>query len=202
MGKNYKRRNIFIKKDFQGKLILGYFLFVTGGCLFFIVLLAFFSADTLTVSYTNNDLQLGQTPIMLMKSVLAAHWVFIVVGTMFLVVAAMLITHRIAGPLFRIEKALDNMVAGNLNDIISLREKDEGKDLAKKINLFNLELSGAIRDVKNHSEAIADLIKQTQVKSSQLPAELKEEFDSLCWGIEEKNKKIQTMCSTYSLRDE
>ena len=202
MGKNYKRRNIFIKKDFQGKLILGYFLFVTGGCLFFIVLLAFFSADTLTVSYANNDLQLGQTPVMLMKSVLAAHWVFIVVGTMFLVVAAMLITHRIAGPLFRIEKALDNMVAGNLNDIISLREKDEGKDLAKKINLFNLELSGAIRDVKNHSEAIADLIKQTQVKSSQLPAELKEEFDSLCWGIEEKNKKIQTMCSTYSLRDE
>jgi methyl-accepting chemotaxis protein len=202
MGKNYKRRNIFIKKDFQGKLILGYFLFVTGGCLFFIVLLAFFSADTLTVSYTNNDLQLGQTPIMLMKSVLAAHWVFIVVGTMFLVVAAMLITHRIAGPLFRIEKALDNMVSGNLNDVIFLREKDEGKDLAQKLNQFNLELSMSIRDVRNHSEAIANLIKQTQVKSSQLPAELKEEFDSLCWGIEEKNKKIQTMCSAYSLRDE
>ncbi len=202
MGKHYKRRNIFIKKDLQGKLILGYFLFVTGGCLFFIVLLAFFSADTLTVSYTNNDLQLGQTPIMLMKNVLAAHWVFIVVGTMFLVVAAMLITHRIAGPLFRIEKALDNMVAGNLNDVISLREKDEGKDLAQKINQFNLELSGSIRDVRNHSEAIADLIKQTQVKSSQLPAEIKEEFDSLFWGIEEKNKKIQTMCSAYSLRDE
>jgi len=202
MGKHYKRRNIFIKKDLQGKLILGYFLFVTGGCLFFIVLLAFFSADTLTVSYTNNDLQLGQTPMMLMKNVLAAHWVFIVVGTMFLVVAAMLITHRIAGPLFRIEKALDNMVAGNLNDVIYLREKDEGKDLAQKINHFNLELSGSIRDVKNHSEAIADLIKQTQIKSNQLPAEIKEEFDSLCWGIEEKNKKIQTMCSAYSLRDE
>ena len=69
MDKGYKRRNFFIKRDFQGRLILGYFLFVTGGCLFFIVLLGLFSADSLTIAYNNHDIQFGQTPFMLMKSV-------------------------------------------------------------------------------------------------------------------------------------
>lgn len=72
MVKQHKRRNFFIKKDFQGKLILGYFLFVTGGCLFFMILLGAFSADTLTISYNNNELQLGQTPVILLKEILAA----------------------------------------------------------------------------------------------------------------------------------
>jgi methyl-accepting chemotaxis protein len=202
MGKHYKRRNIFIKKDFQGKLILGYFLFVTGGCLFFIVLLALFSADTLTLSYTNNDLQLGQTPMMLMKSVFAANWVFIVVGTTVLVFAAMLITHRIAGPLFRFERTLDHMLANKLNDTLFLRKKDEGKEIAKKINQFNLELSQSVQTMRSNSEAVADLIKQTQLKAQHLPADFREEIGGLLWGIEEKNKKIQSECSTYILKDD
>lgn len=67
MAKLFKRRNFFINKNFQGKLIFAAFLLVSGGCLFFIFLFALFSADTLTLSYSNHDLQLGQTPVMLLK---------------------------------------------------------------------------------------------------------------------------------------
>jgi len=117
-------------------LILSYFLFVTGGCLFFIVLLGAFSADTLTISYSNHDLQFGQTPVILLKKILAAHWVFIASGAIFTIIGAMLITHRIAGPIFRFEKTLDKMLHKDLSDNIALRTKDEGKELAKKINDF------------------------------------------------------------------
>ncbi len=202
MAKDYKRRNIFIKKNFQGKLILGYFLFVSGGCIFFIVLLSYFSADSLTISYANNNLQLGQTPIMLMKNIIAAHWIFIVVGTIFLVFVVMFITHRIAGPLFRFEKSLDNMLANNLDNKISLRQKDEGKELAVKINQFNHELSKSIRAIHSSSRAITDLIEHAAEKSSEIPGDLQKELQSLYWGIEDNNRKIQDICSSYSLRDE
>lgn len=200
--KKYKRRNFFIKKDFQGKLILGYFLFVAGGCLFFIFLLAVFSADTLSVSYNNYDLQLEQTTSLLAKNILTSHWVFIIFGTAILVLAAMLVTHRIAGPMYRFEKTLDNMLKRKLDKTICLRSKDEGKELATKINSFNADLSQTIKKLKNHSDALDGLLKQAQIKSRDLSPRQKEEINSLYWSMEEKNKRIRAICSSYALKDE
>lgn len=202
MAKNYKRRNFFIKKNFQGKLILGYFLFITGGCLFFIILLGAFSADTLTISYSNHDFQFGQTPVILLKKILAAHWIFIASGAIFTIIAAMLITHRIAGPLFRFERALDSMLRRDLTDTVTLRAKDEGKELAKKINSFNRDLSTTLKTLQAHSNAVATLLEQTHAKVSDVPGEDLGELKGLLWSVEENNKKIRGICTTYILRDE
>lgn len=201
MVKKHKRRNFFIKKDFQGKLILGYFLFVTGGCLFFMILLGAFSADTLTISYNNNDLELGQTPVVLLKEILAAHWIFIISGSVFIIIAAMLITHRIAGPMFRFEKSLDGMLKNNLSDTIYLRNKDEGKELAKKINDFNQNLSLTLKNLNAHSDAISALLDQANANISNISAEEMEELKGIFWSVEENNKKIRAICNSYTLKD-
>ena len=200
MDKGYKRRNFFIKRDFQGRLILGYFLFVSGGCLFFIVLLGLFSADSMTISYNNHDIQFGQTPFMLIQSVLAAHWIFIVLGGAFLVLAAMLITHRIAGPIFRFEKALDSMNSGNLCDTIYLRGKDEGKELAEKINTFNLQLSQSLKAIRSNATAITTLLNEAERGVTQQIDE--ESLKSILWAIQEHNQKTVVVCNTYTLKNE
>jgi len=202
MAKNYKRKNFFIKKNFQGKLILGYFLFILGGGLFFIILLGAFSADTLTISYSNHNLRFGQTPIILLNKVLAAHWIFIAAGAIFTVIAAMLITHRIAGPIFRFERTLDNMLNKDLSDNIALRTKDEGKELAKKINSFNRDLSTTVKNLQGHSEAITMLLEQASTTSSDTSKEKLDELKSILWSVEENNKKIRSICTAYTLRDE
>lgn len=201
MAPHYKRRNFFIKKDFQGKLILGYFLFVAGGCLLFIFLFSLISADTLTITYNNSDLQFGQTPIILFKKILTAHWIFLVVGSIVLVITAMFLTHRIAGPLFRFERALDNMLKRRLDDTIFLRSKDEGKELANKINTFNKDLSLSLKNLQAHSEAISELLEQARSKTGNLPPELQDDLHSLYWSLDEKNKKIKAIYSSYTLND-
>jgi len=200
MEKAYKRRNIFIKKDFQGKLILGYFLFVMGGCLLFIILLGIISADTLTISYSNHDLQMGQTPIMLLKNVIAANWIFLIIGGSLLILAAMMITHRIAGPLFRFEKALDNMIAGNLNDIIHLREHDEGKDLAEKINIFNHGLSQALHTISTESGVVTDLL--AKARSHNFQDEKEPGLAVIHDKIAESTEKIHRAAAAFTRRDE
>ncbi|KAB2890010.1 MAG: methyl-accepting chemotaxis protein [Desulfobulbaceae bacterium] len=200
MNKPYKRRNYFIKKDFQGKLILGYFLFVMGGCLLFIIMLGIISADTLTISYTDHDLQLGQTPMMLIKNVIAANWVLIVIGGTFLVLAAMLITHRIAGPLYRFEMALDNMVAGRLNDFIHLRENDNGKELAEKINTFNKKLSATIDTIDTNAALLASLL--IQARTSGNPGSEDPELGEVYRRMEETTAHIRQACSAFTLGDE
>jgi methyl-accepting chemotaxis protein len=201
MSKNgYKRRNYFVKKNFQGKLILGYFLFMVGGCLLFTAVLAAFSADTLTIVYQNHDLQMGQTPLMLMKKVLMAHWIFVIVGGGLLVIAATFITHRMAGPQFRFEKALDNMINGRLDDIIYLRKKDEGKDLAAKLNLFNKVLSAKIGIIDKKAKIVDDLLTQYLAFD---PQKIKpEDLDSICQSINRHNGEIRKITKTFTLLDE
>jgi methyl-accepting chemotaxis protein len=48
--------------------------------------------------------------------------------------AALELSHRIAGPIFRLEKELDARITGNKSGPIKLRESDELKSLADKIN--------------------------------------------------------------------
>lgn len=196
----YKRRNYFIKKNFQGKLILGYFLFMVVGCLIFAGILAILSADSMTMVYQNNELQLGQTPFMLIKQLLAAHWISIVVGSAVVVVVAMVITHRMAGPMFRLERAVDNMNRGALNDVIYLREKDEGKDLAAKLNQFNQGLSEDLGKIQKLSKNIEDLVAQY---SSIDPAKATaEDCASIHNSITRQNQAVQEIVRTFQLLDE
>ncbi len=202
MAQHYKRkiRNFFIKKDFQGKIVLSIFLAVIIGCMFFIVLFGLFSADSMTISYENNQLQMGQTPAMLFRNALAANWVFLVICGSLLVFAALIGTHRIAGPLFRLEKALDNMVMKDLSDIIHLRGKDEAKDLAAKINAFNAVLSEDLGKMRKHSRAVSDLLNRyCSIDSSQYSLE---DIDSICNAIQKNNDKILELLKSYQLADD
>jgi methyl-accepting chemotaxis protein len=202
MNRDYqrKKRNFFIKKDFQGRMILAIFVSVVGSCVIFIMLFGLFSADTMTISYSNNSLQMGQTPVMLFKKALTANWVFIVIGGVLLVILAMIGTHRIAGPLFRFEKTLDNMEKGNLSDIIHLRSKDEGKELADKINNFNKLLSGKIGEISKHSTAIGDLLMQIQ--ENETAKSRPEEVESICRAIQNNTNKIKEIADFFKVLDE
>ncbi len=200
MEKKYKRRKFFIKKDFQGKLILSCFLFVTGGGLLFNVLLGLLSADSLTISYNNQDLQLGQTPFMLLKQVLTANWLLIFIGGGFVMLASLLLSHRIAGPLFRFESTLDNMKKGYLGNTIHLRDKDQGKELAQKINDFSSQLSDSFSAISQNADALQILIDQASALD--LPEVEKEQLAGLCWSMQEHNRKIINNCNFYCPKDE
>jgi len=181
-------------------MILGFFLFVIGSIILFAVILGMFSADSMTMSYKNNSLQLGQTPVMLLKNALAANWVFIVFGGSLLVLAALLFSHRIAGPQFHFEKTLKNMIAGNLNNTIYLRTHDEGKELADRINAFNRYLSQRIREIDQHSQSIDELIgRMDPADASSL------DTDSLLanyTSIRRHNNAIRQVTSSFTLADE
>jgi len=200
MARRHKRRKLFIKKGFQGKLLLGCCLFVAGGGLLFYVLLGALSADTLTASNSNHDLQLSQTPLMLLRQILTANWFLIIIGGGFAMMASLFLFHRIAGPMFRFESTLDYMIMGHLDNTIHLRDKDEGKELAHKINEFNSKLSQSFYAISQNSKALQILIEQASALN--LPEKEKEQLASLCWSMQEHNRKITKHCNYFSLKDE
>ncbi len=49
---------------------------------------------------------------------------------------ALELSHRIAGPLYRLERELEEIIAGKKHEPIKVRSKDELKSLVDKINKF------------------------------------------------------------------
>ncbi len=148
MKRTWRRRNYFIKKDLQGRYIFSFFIFVMAGSFFFTIIFSLLSADTLTIEYRNYDLRLGKTPVILLREILSAHWIFILAGGLLVVIASMLLTHRFAGPVYRFERSLEEMLKGNLDFEIRLRSGDEAKELALLLNELTASLSSRLREIR------------------------------------------------------
>ena len=200
MNRTWKRRNYFIKKDLQGKYIFSFFIFMVAGSIIFTLILSLLSSDTMTIVYDNYKLRIGKTPLMLMKEILSAQWIFIVAGGFIVVILSMFLTHRFAGPIFRFEKSIEEMTKGNLNFRVYLRAKDEGKELAEKINILIDMLSSNIKEMRLLSEEVNN--KLTDANNS-----LKEnkEGKETALDIEiagDLNRKLHETLQKYTVRDD
>ena len=203
MDKNthYKRRNYFINKEFQGKYIFNCFLIIAIGSILFIGIFSFFSSNTLSIAYDNYHLQLGLTPGILFKKLLYTQWFFIALGGGLVIVITLFLSHRVAGPFFRFEKALDEMIQGRIANKIVLRKKDEGKKLAQKINTFNLKLSHDLSLMENFNSSIVDSSRQME-KALKSPEADIEALASLLNQIRASHKNIQTLVDSYTFLSE
>jgi len=85
------------------------------------------------------------------------------------VVIGILLSHRIAGPIYRISKYIDSLKTGDYSEDIRLRKKDELKDLAVKMT----ELCHVLRENKEKiNSARQEIIEE--LEKSGTNAETKE----------------------------
>ena len=66
----------------------------------------------------------------------------------------MFISHRMAGPVFRMQRTLKEMSEGNLRGYIQLRDKDDFKGLAEQINNVTTSYKDRFRELKDLSKAL------------------------------------------------
>jgi methyl-accepting chemotaxis protein len=192
MSRGYKRRNIFIKKELQGRFIFKSFLLSFFGVVAFALIFSLLSRDNLTITYDGQHLQLGKTPLVLFQNLLAAQWVFLVTIGVLVTVFAMLWTHRLAGPLFRFEKTLAGMLLRNLDQKIVLRHKDEAKETAELFNNVTQLLSEDIASLKHSSEHLGVCLQRLQIGTE-------DQSDLLRQAVEEQ-RKITQLLGEYRLR--
>jgi len=198
MERTWRRRNYFIKKDLQGKYIFSFFMFVITGSIVFTLIFSLLSADTLTVVYENNKLQIGKTPLILLKEILSAHWIFIVAGGLLVVVLAMFLTHRFAGPIYRFERSIDELIKGNFGFQIHLRTKDEGKELAEKINDLITVIASDVREMRHISLEMDR--KLSEVYSAVKQYEKNEEIAVDLEIISDLNRRIHDVLQKFSIK--
>jgi len=183
----HKRRRYIVKRVFQLKY--------TGIILLFILLTSFLAAVTTyyTVFPYLSEKLANVYPQSRLISILAVSNLRLFYASLALIPIAVWIgialSHKIAGPWYKLENILLDMARGNIAEDIRLRKGDELKSLADAINKVTARLrtdkSQAVQNLDNLHQDLTKLqeeLNKTQpdvVRVKQLISNLQDSIDSL-----------------------
>jgi methyl-accepting chemotaxis protein len=180
-----KRRQYFIQKDFQSKFILKFCIILLIGIIISVGLLFLFSKNTLTSSFEQSRLVIKNTADAILPGVFLSHLIALVIIILLTIVITLLVSHKLAGPLFRFEKELKEIGNGDLSKVVKVRKKDQIKAMADSLNQMRANLQNKILDIK---EEVEQIIESTAGK--EIPADLVKRLDHLNQNIK-NNFKVQ-----------
>ncbi|SHK66903.1 HAMP domain-containing protein [Desulfatibacillum alkenivorans DSM 16219] len=150
-----RRRQYFVKRDFQGAFILKFCLLVLLGAVASTLLIFYFSGDTLTSDFSNSRLVIQSTSRAILPAVIMTNLITLGMVALAVLVLTLVISHKIAGPLFRLEKELEKIGGGNLKTVVTLRNKDQVEALAQSINSMAGQLHTKVSDIRDSLDQMA-----------------------------------------------
>lgn len=153
-----KRRQYFIKKDFQARFIVKFFLILVAGGILSVGLTFLNNQDSLTAVYANSKLTIQNTSFAIMPSVVFTTVITTLAIGLVTIVVTLLVSHKIAGPMFRFEKDINRIAKGDLKSKISIRKGDQFQELAVSLNEMIQALSDRIGVVRDQSD---DKVRKT-----------------------------------------
>ena len=168
------RKIYIVKMDFQKPFIIRFFVFIVLGGLIASSLIYAFSLSTKTVAFENSRLVIKTTADYILPDVLLSTAImFVVIGIM-VYFLTLFISHRIAGPMYRMEKSIKKFGEGNLNVSFSTRKKDELKLLSANLNEMAANIRSRIHEVKELAADIKsdDVNEQARAKLNKLKSKL------------------------------
>lgn len=112
----------------------------------------------------------------------------LIVGAAFF---SIFLTHRLAGPLYRLEKCAKELSEGNLSIRIRLRKRDELQELARLLDETVVNLDQAMGELRNREitsqtalRRLADLLKTQPATNPDVTKQLE---IALAEGVQKKN---------------
>jgi len=181
MGSLNRRRKHLINKKFQIKFIFKFCLTVIFASLAIGVLVYWFSRGSTTVAIENTKVVVKRTQDFILPMLIAVVLVVKISASAVIFLSTLFATHRIAGPIYRLNQEIDKLKQGDLTCAFKIRRKDEFRELAKNLN----EMSGVLRE--NHSELkvkIDGLKSFLRERNYSVSSEDKEVFSSKVKEIE------------------
>jgi len=154
--RQYRRRQYFIKKDYQFKFILRFCILVLAGGFISTGLLFLFSRGTLTSTFDQSRLVVKSTAFAILPSLLLTNVITLILIALATIGVVLFLSHKIAGPMFRFESDLKQIGKGDLTTTIRLREKDQITEMADSLNQMTQSLRGKVQALENEVEQVLE----------------------------------------------
>ncbi|MFA6078656.1 MAG: methyl-accepting chemotaxis protein [Candidatus Omnitrophota bacterium] len=162
----HRRKNYFIKKKFQLNFLSGFILLLLLESLLLGGLFMHLSTDTLTTGYSNSVLKVERTSDFFFVSFLLSTLVAAVAMALVGMGVFIMLSHRLAGPLFRFESTLKDLENGDLTQRINLRKTDEIMALKESLNTLIESMDVRIGRIKKEITELHLLIAKKNAPAS------------------------------------
>ncbi|MFH1577511.1 MAG: methyl-accepting chemotaxis protein [Candidatus Omnitrophota bacterium] len=169
------RRAYFIERKFQTGFILKFSALVAIGSLLTGVLVYFLSQKSTTVVFEHSRALVKSTADFLLPLLLQTIVVVSIIVAASTAILTLFISHKIAGPLYRLKKELSAIAVGDLAGGFSLRKDDQLQDIASSLTTMVKGLRDRIGDLKNNWRNLKD--NWEAFLSKDCPQELKQGQD-------------------------
>lgn len=164
MTAKHPRKKKFISREIQGRFVLTVIPYLI---LYTVIMLLVFMAPAAIALVTDVPLEeqekAAQAFLMFHKSL----WPAIFFSLSFIALHSILVSHKIAGPVYRFERKVQELTQGDVSRDVQLREGDYFQGLMTALNQMSTALKGELNFIREENSAACAL-------SSRLIAELQE----------------------------
>jgi len=176
-----RRKNYLINKKFQFTFSSKFVILLVLESLLISTLFFYMTNDTVTTGYVNSILTVETTrnffsvPFLLVTSIVA---IGVALAGM---IVFILVSHRIAGPLYRFETTLKQLQAGDMTTNVNLRKKDQLGEVQAELNVLIRSLDSRLGEIKNELNALEKLLARRQDPAA--AEEIKTKIDKIRQAI-------------------
>lgn len=160
-----RRRRLIVEGNFQARFILRFILVIVGATLLStgaILGLFYFKYQHAGADMENIVIMVtpqGQTDItglfqIVFIPLIAANMLVLCIVVPF----ALIYSHRIAGPIYRLEQSMEMLLNGEMDFLITLRRHDEFKYLAERMNALIDFMRRNVREARSSHRLVRDII--------------------------------------------
>lgn len=153
-----RRSNYFIKKGFQLNFLYRFILLLVVESLLIGGLFMQISSNTLTTGYMDSIFRIERTPNFFLMPFILIILISVVGMGITGMVIFILLSHRIAGPLYRFEQDLEEIGRGDLTKRINIRSTDQLVELKESLNTFTNLFDQRIGSIKSCIEELDKLL--------------------------------------------
>ena len=164
-----RRKNYFIKKKFQTKFILKFCMLVVLTALISAFMIYHFSSQSVTTVFENSRLTIKPSTEFIMPGLILSSLISVIIIGIATIVVVLFVSHRIAGPLYKLESSLERMGSGDLSFDIHFRRKDEAEKLVEVFNATSRNLNRLISNVKTESTQLNSEINELKTLIDKWP---------------------------------
>ena len=158
-----RRKKYLIKKGFQINFAYRFLLLIILEAGLIVGLFMYSSSNTITTGYVNSSLRIENTPHFFLVPLL----LIMLIAGLGIAIAAMviftLLSHRIAGPLYRFEQFLNDTPNGDLTKRICLRKTDQLLELMEALNVTTSFFDNKIGRIKDTITELKKLLSQKDI---------------------------------------
>ena len=192
-----KRKTYYIEKDFQTKyILLTIFLLLTYTFAFIIIIFSPYILTLYLDFYSLSEKTEAARALLILHSTV---WPGIAGIILLFGAVSIFITHKIAGPLYRLKKSLSVITEGNLDVKVKLRKGDDLKDLAEHVNMLVDAFRTFVNTVKVDYNLLSDYVLEIEreIKANVLT---EESGRKIIKKVQDSRKNIETALEKFNIQ--